>query len=81
MTRRADIVVHNRQGRPLLMVECKAPEVAIKQTAFDQVTRYNKVVGAAYLVVTNGLVHYCAALDADAHTYRFLDSLPTYEAL
>lgn len=81
MTRRADIVVHNRQGRPLLMVECKAPEVAIKQTAFDQVTRYNKVIGAVYLVVTNGLVHYCAALDADAHTYRFLDSLPAYEAL
>jgi hypothetical protein len=81
MTRRADIVVHNRQGRPLLMVECKAPEVAIKQTAFDEVSRYYKVVGAAYLVVTNGLVHYCAALDADAHSYRFLDSLPTYEAL
>lgn len=81
MTRRADIVVHNRQGQPLLMVECKAPDVEIKQTAFDQVARYNKVIEAAYLVVTNGLVHYCAALNAEAHTYRFLDSLPLYEDL
>ena len=81
MTWRADIVVHDRQGRPLLMVECKAPEIAVKQAAFDQVTRYNKVIQAKYLVVTNGLVHYCAALDMAAHTYRFLDSLPTYEAL
>lgn len=81
MTRRADIVVHDRQGLAMLMVECKAPEVEIKQTAFDQVARYNKVVDAAYLVVTNGLVHYCAALDAEAHTYRFLDKLPRYDDL
>ena len=81
MTRRADVVVHDRQGTPLLMVECKAPEVAIRQAVFDQVARYNKVVAARYLVVTNGLVHYCAALDPDAHTYQFLDALPAYDDL
>ncbi|RMH67366.1 MAG: type I restriction enzyme HsdR N-terminal domain-containing protein [Bacteroidetes bacterium] len=81
MRRRADVVVHDRQGRPLVLVECKAPEVEITQAAFDQVARYNKVVQAPYLVVTNGLVHYCCALDHEAHTYRFLDDLPPYDAL
>lgn len=81
MQRRADVVVYDRQGRPLMMVECKAPEVEVGQDVFDQVARYNKVVQARYLVVTNGLVHYCCALDRARHTYRFLEALPRYEAL
>ena len=81
MARRADVVVHDRRGKPLLMVECKAPEVEITQAAFDQVARYNKVVQARYLVVTNGIDHYCCALDHEAHAYRFLDDLPPYEEL
>ena len=81
MPRRADVVVHTRTGAPLLMVECKAPDISVRQATFDQVARYNKVVQAKYLVVTNGLVHYCWSLDPAAHTYRFLDALPAYEAL
>lgn len=81
MPRRADVVVYSRAGRPLLMTECKAPEVPIRQETFDQVARYNKVVQAKYLVVTNGLMHYCYAIDPAAQTYRFLDELPPYEAL
>lgn len=79
LSRRADVVVYDRQGAPLLMVECKAPAVEIGQAAFDQVTRYNSAVGARYLVVTNGRVHYCCVLDGEA--YRFLDELPRFEAL
>lgn len=81
MPRRADVVVHGRDGAPLLMVECKAPDVAIRQDAFDQVARYNKVVCVRYLVVTNGLEHYCCIIDREARTYRFLDRLPRYEEL
>ena len=81
MPRRADVVVHDRKGRPLLMAECKAPEVPVRQATFDQVARYNKVVQARYLVVTNGLTHYCWLLDPAAHAYHFLDALPPYEAM
>ena len=81
MQRRADIVVYDRHGKPLMMVECKAPNVAVRQDVFDQVARYNKVIQARYLVVTNGLVHYCCVLDHEQHTYRFLDDIPHYEAL
>lgn len=78
MTRRADVVVYGRAGRPLLMVECKAPSVEVRQHVFDQVARYNTVVQAGYLVVTNGLVHYACAVDHAAGAYRFLDAMPTF---
>lgn len=81
MLRRADVVVHDRRGAPLLMVECKAPGVAVQQEVFDQVAAYNQVLRAAYLVVTNGRVHYCCALDFERHAYRFLDALPHYEEM
>jgi predicted type IV restriction endonuclease len=79
--RRADIVVHDRQGDPLLLVECKAPQVSIRQDAFDQGARYNLVLGAPYLVVTNGREHYACRIDLDAQDYTFLDDLPAYEEL
>ena len=78
---RADVLVYDRQGKALLMGECKAPEVKLKQAVFDQIGRYNTVVEATYLVVTNGLQHYCCAIDREKNTYRFLDSVPKYEAL
>jgi hypothetical protein len=78
---RADIVVHDRRGAPLLLVECKAPTTAIRQSTFDQGARYNAVLGAPYLVVTNGVDHYACRVDLDARTYAFLDDLPDYETL
>jgi len=81
MRRRADVVVYDRMGHPMMMVECKAPEVDIRQAAFDQVAQYNTVVHARYLVVTNGMVHYSCAIDHEGRDYRFLDTLPTYAAM
>ena len=51
---RADIVAVDRDMKPWLVVECKAPEVAITQSVIDQVVRYNSVIGALQVVVTNG---------------------------
>lgn len=79
MPRRADIVVHDRRGSPFLMVECKAPGVRIAQASFDQVSRYNRVVGARYLAVTNGREHYCWRIDRDRGAYEFLDGIPDFE--
>lgn len=59
---RADLVVMDGEGRPLLVAECKAPEVEIDRTVFDQAARYNSVLGARYLLLTNGLAHYCYEL-------------------
>ena len=77
---RADVVVHDRRGRPVLLAECKAPEVPVTQATFDQLARSNAVVRARALLATNGRVHYCCALDAGG-AYRFLDAIPTYASL
>lgn len=79
--RRADIIAHDRQGEPLLLVECKAPRVSIGQDAFDQGAGYNLVLGAPFLIVTNGQTHYACAIDFESESYRFLDVLPPYDAL
>ena len=75
---RADIVVRQRSGIPLLIVECKAPEINIKQTIFDQLARYNRVLKAQYLVVTNGLLHYCYVIDQNGENHRFVEAIPPY---
>ncbi len=76
---RADVIVYNSRGEPVLMAECKAPDVKIKQDVFDQIARYNTSVGTNYLVVTNGITHYCYVLDRKRRSYCFLDHLPRYE--
>ena len=75
---RADVVVHRRQGQAFLLAECKAPKVALGPAAFEQIARYNRTVGAQYLVISNGLVHYCYAIDRRRETYQFLDHIPPY---
>lgn len=55
---RADMVVVDRQGCPRLLVECKAPGVKLSQKSLDQVVRYNSVLGAEFILLTNGLACY-----------------------
>ena len=77
---RADVIVHDRSGRPVLLAECKEPAVAIDQKTFDQVAVYNRQVAARYLLLTNGMVHYCWVLAAE-HEYRSLKEVPRFEQL
>lgn len=51
---RADIVVVDPQAKPWLVVECKAPEVSLSGVVLDQVVRYNSVIGAPLIILTNG---------------------------
>ena len=78
---RADIIVYDHQGEAVLMAECKEPSVSIRQVTFDQIAAYNRVVQARYLLVSNGRVHYCYAIDRDREEYRFLDRVPLYGEL
>ena len=76
--RRCDTVVFDRYGRPLVIVEYKAPRITVTQQVFDQIVRYNMVLHARYLVVSNGLAHYCCRIDYDTHSYAFLKDIPSY---
>lgn len=77
--RRADVVAHARDGRPLLVAECKAPDVPVSQRAFDQIAHYNSVLGCRLLAVTNGLKHYCCEVDRESRSLIFLPDVPQYE--
>ncbi|MDR1055465.1 MAG: type I restriction enzyme HsdR N-terminal domain-containing protein [Prevotellaceae bacterium] len=81
MQRRSDVVVYNRNGLALMAVECKAATVKITQDIFDQLTRYNLVLQVSYLVVTNGLQHYCCKVDFTAQSYTFLNEIPDYKQI
>ena len=81
LLRRADIVVFNNLGQPAVIVECKAPTVKITQETFDQIARYNMALKAPYLVVTNGLTHFCCYIDTEKQTYHFLEAIPDYEVM
>ncbi len=74
--KRYDIVVYNNDGSIHLIVECKAPKIKIDQQVFDQIARYNFVLNADYLMVTNGLEHYFCQMDFKAEEYIFLEELP-----
>ena len=69
------------QGNALVIVEYKAPTIAISQKTFDQIVRYNMVLHANYLIVSNGLNHYCCKLDYDNNSYSFLKEIPSYSQL
>ncbi|MBN1339712.1 MAG: type I restriction enzyme HsdR N-terminal domain-containing protein [Bacteroidales bacterium] len=81
LVKRSDIVVSDRKGEPVLLVECKAPHVNITQQTFDQIARYNMALKVKYLVVTNGLNHYCCIIDHTAGSYRFMEEIPAYLSL
>ncbi|WP_299547683.1 type I restriction enzyme HsdR N-terminal domain-containing protein [Seonamhaeicola sp.] len=78
LKKRYDIVIFNTDGSIHLIVECKAPKVAINQTTFDQIARYNLVLNASYLMVTNGLNHYYCQMDFENERYNFLKDIPEY---
>ena len=78
MKYRADIVVYKRSGEPWMLVEFKAPDVQLSQAAFDQIGKYNRIVQARYLLVTNGRNHYCCECGESGENIEYLDHLPSY---
>ncbi len=82
LTRRADVLVYNRVGNPILIVECKAPDVQIDSSVFDQIVEYNFKYKLGYLVVTNGIKHFaCTIGGTEVPEYEFFDSIPEYNQL
>ena len=79
LNKRYDIVVYQPNGELFLLIECKAPEVKISQQTFDQIARYNLVLNAKYLMVSNGLNHYFCQMDFENEKYIFLEELPSFE--
>lgn len=76
--RRCDTVVFRSDGSPAMIVEYKAPTVEITQSVFDQIALYNMVLHSRYLVVSNGLRHFCCEMDYENDSYKFLPEIPKW---
>jgi type I site-specific restriction-modification system R (restriction) subunit len=78
---RYDLLVYNRNGEPLMIVECKAPGVEINQNVFDQASRYNLKHKAAFILISNGMKHYCCHINLESRQYKFLHEIPDYNTI
>lgn len=81
MQRRFDVLVFSRNGKPLIIAECKAPHVTVSEDTFYQAARYNLALKADYLLITNGLQHFIAKIDYQSAGLKFLEEIPDYEQM
>lgn len=79
LRKRSDILVYNRVGNPWMLIECKSSDVKLTQKAFNQVAIYNMTIGAKYLAITNGMVHFCCLAPKTGQEGIFLDEFPEFE--
>lgn len=81
LKRRCDTLVADAYGKPLVIVEYKAPMVEITQKVFSQIERYNNVLRAKYLIVSNGMSHFCCKINYEENNFTFLSEIPEYSEL
>jgi len=81
LKKRTDILVHNRSGEPVMIVECKASEIVLEEDVFEQIVTYNVKLRVPYLVVTNGLHHWACKFNDDFTDWEYLLVIPLYEEL
>jgi len=81
LIKRCDIVVFNKAGKPNMIVECKSPSITINQDTFDQISDYNRYFNVIYLIVTNGIKHYCCKFDKNIGRFPFIEEIPEYSEL
>lgn len=76
---RADSVLYDRQLHPRMIIEYKAPSIVITQKTFNQISAYNMLLHVDYLIISNGLNHYCCKMDYEGKKYLFLEDIPEYQ--
>jgi hypothetical protein len=81
LKRRTDILVHDRSGKPVMIVECKSPDITLNEVVFEQIATYNFNYKLPYLIVTNGMHHYACKLDHVENKIEYLLVIPLYEEL
>ena len=78
---RCDTILYNKEAQPRMIIEYKAPTIQLQQKTFDQISVYNLLLKVDYLIVSNGLSHYCCKMDYERQSYQFLEDIPDYETI
>jgi hypothetical protein len=77
MARRWDVLVYSKSLEPWMLIECKAPQIPLNQTVFEQIGRYNTDVQAPFLLICNGPHAYCCSINHSEKQVEFLSDLPS----
>lgn len=80
-SKRCDSVLYDTTAKPRMIIEFKASHIELTQKVFNQISRYNMALHVDYLIVSNGLQHYCCRMNYEALTYSFLPHIPHYSEL
>lgn len=80
-SRRCDTLVYDAEGQPLVLIEYKAPHISVSQKVFEQAVRYNICFRVPYIMLSNGILHYCCHIDYNSRKYSFLTEIPLYNEL
>jgi predicted type IV restriction endonuclease len=81
LKKRCDTVLYDRFMNPILVIEYKSPAVKITQETFDQIVMYNTTLQVPWLIVSNGLQHFCCRIDYEKRNYLFEPEIPNYQEL
>ena len=79
--KRCDTVIYGSHAEPLMVIEYKSPSVEITQKVFEQICRYNIKMRVEWLVVSNGMQHYCTRIDYENGTYQFVQDIPAFPSI
>ena len=78
---RCDSILYDSNAHPVMIIEYKAPTIALSQKVFDQISAYNLLLHVDYLMMSNGIEHYCCQMDYERNCYYFLQDIPDYEKI
>ncbi len=81
LSKRCDTVVYDKNLNPVVICEFKKPNIEITQAVFNQITRYNIVLKVKYLIVSNGLNHYCCKMNYEDLSFEYLQEIPDYDQI
>ena len=79
--KRCDTIIYNTKLEPIVLIEYKAPEVAITQKTFTQIMQYNMVLHVPWLIVSNGNEHYCCRVLYNENRADFCPEIPSYSEI
>tara|TARA_B100000900_G_scaffold124920_1_gene105400 strand:+ start:232 stop:687 length:456 start_codon:yes stop_codon:yes gene_type:complete len=77
---RADIVIYNNLAEPLMIIECKSPNINLSKDTLYQVAKYNSKLCVKYLLLTNGYLHFCCEVNYKNLTINLLENIPDYNS-
>lgn len=78
LTKRIDILVHDKNGKPNIIVECKSPDVKISENTIHQILNYQSNLRAKLLIMTNGIETYCLNIDYKQNQSNYLNTIPDF---